>query len=478
MKIYHFKPKRQKNSLFIKVLIAVGIVQAALLLLLGGIMVTQTIFPKEQVFEGAPPPPPNTEPQKQRKKVMVKNVQKRSNQVVKRINIPPIQKMATPEVTISLPSGLGGEDSGGMGAVNISGMSNLEKLKIEVPTMSIFDTKASSDRVFIAFEATPHTMRDDMGGLEAYNVVKDEIKKLVSMLPSTSLMNVMAFDTNNQTTMDFCFPSLVVASPENKERFARWIDTINPDLEKVGLWGRNNYTLKYPIPPAATGREDFKFHYDGFQHHGVVGYYKFYQAAIEQGAGAVWILTTKWPAPNEYFLPYSEEQIKKFNDTWKKNVERERSKGTVVGEQKEWEDWVRAIQPAKDKAKAWLDKENERRRKKGIGQKVVTDLLPLAIELGYDIPKKPLMIGDLRPQTEFKRYTRAKLQACYEPILKKVYDDRGLARPKVNMIMLLDRKTEWNSKKNSNVRAWARWNNDGTSRVLRGAKPVSEYSGD
>lgn len=61
MKIHYFKPKRQKNSLFIKVLIAVGIVQTALLLLLGGIMVTQTIFPKEQVFDAPPPPPPNQE---------------------------------------------------------------------------------------------------------------------------------------------------------------------------------------------------------------------------------------------------------------------------------------------------------------------------------------------------------------------------------------------------------------------------------
>ena len=39
MKIRHFKPKHQKNSLFLKVMIAVGALMTAALILAGGIMV-------------------------------------------------------------------------------------------------------------------------------------------------------------------------------------------------------------------------------------------------------------------------------------------------------------------------------------------------------------------------------------------------------------------------------------------------------
>ena len=97
-----------------KVLIIVGIVQAALLMALAGVLVTQSIIPQEQKFESAPKPVQTQEPEQQKRRVITKNLQKRSNQMPRRINVARVQNVRTPEVNISLPSGMGGADVGGM----------------------------------------------------------------------------------------------------------------------------------------------------------------------------------------------------------------------------------------------------------------------------------------------------------------------------------------------------------------------------
>ena len=474
MRIHRFRPTHRKNSLFLKVLIIVGIVQAALLMALAGVLVTQSIIPQEQKFESAPKPVQTQEPEQQKRRVITKNLQKRSNQMPRRINVARVQNVRTPEVNISLPSGMGGADVGGM--FSTEGLSNLQKISIDLPTLDLFNTKATSDRVFIIFECSEETMRDDMGGLDAYLIVKGEIKKLVNSLPSACLFNIAVFDTHSKQVINMCYSSLVPASAANKEKFAKWMDNINKDEKHFGLqWRDNNYKLRFPGPPNAVYIKDFSFHGDSWQRDGIVFRYQVYQAAIEQRAGAVWILTREWPEPNQFFIPPSDEQIKKFNQKWKDEIERQRKRGKIVGGAKEWNDWVKAIEPAKQKAAAWLEAENKRREAKGIPKRVQSDMLALAGELKIPFPGRPLMASDLRPQIEFKRYSAQTLRACYEPILKKIYDESDLPRPTVNMIILQRRGAELSTKQRNMIRSWARWNNGGNYRILRAGKPVKEY---
>ena len=479
MKIRHFKPKHQKNSLFLKVMIAVGALMTAALILAGGIMVTQAILPSETEFEAAPPAQQNqVEPEKQKRKVITKNVQKRSSSLVKRINVVQPQHINTPQVEITLPSGMGGEGTDGMGISDFSGMTNLSAMKIDLPEMDIFGAKAKSDRIFIAFETSEKTMTDDMGGLEAFNIVRDEIKKLVSMLPATCVFNVMAFDLHVKEVRDMCNPNLVPATAVNKDRFVKWIDAINKDVNKIGLWyGDRQYDLKYPIPPFADAKV-MSYHYDGAQYFDVVCRYKVYQTAIEQGAGAIWILTMRWPEPNDYFLPKTPDEQKKFNAQWEKNCKDFVKKGGIIADDADkdaWNKWIKSTEPARMKAKEWLDKENERRRSKGIPQRVITDMLVLANELKLKYPPKPTFRNDLRPHVDFKRYTQSSLFASYAQIFKKVYDERGLKRPILNIILLSGRKTKIDNKKLNKIRSWAKLNNNGSVRILRAGKPVSEY---
>ena len=474
MKIYRFKPRHQKNALFIKVLLVVGAIQVAAMLLLGGIMITQALIPQEAEFEAPPPPQENKEPEKKQRQVVLQKNLKRSATQVKRINVPNVNQVNPPELSISLPSGMGGDGSSGIGDISLAG-ANLQGVKIDLPTMEIFGTKASSDRVFIAFEVSEEVMKDDMGGLDAFNVVKDEIKALVNSLPGTIVFNVMAFDTHAKFNLQVaCFQSLVPANPVNKENFSKWIDTINPNPDKVGLWWNDPRRLnqKEPPPPYPT----ISFHGDGWHRDQVVGRYMVYQAAIESGAGAVWILTREWNDPSKYYMSLGEETEKRYFSQWEKNVKDYERGGKKVGTDQDWQNWIKSTEPARKKAKDWLDNENKRRESKGIPKRVQTDMLALANELKIPYPPKPVFKNDLRPPTpKFKTYNRQTLFAAYEPMLKKYYDERGMPRPKVNIIMLLSRKTEWTQKDSATIRSWARMNGGGATRVLRAGKPVSEY---
>ena len=120
-------------------MIAVGFLMGALLVLAGGIMVTNAVLPQETEFEAVPPSQQNSiEPKKQKIKVITKNVQKRNSSLVKRINILKPQQINTPQVEITLPSGLGGEGTDGFASFKMDGAATLNKLKIELPELDLF----------------------------------------------------------------------------------------------------------------------------------------------------------------------------------------------------------------------------------------------------------------------------------------------------------------------------------------------------
>ena len=172
MRIHRFRPTHRKNSLFLKVLIIVGIVRAALLVGLAGVLVTQAIIPQEQTFESAPKPVQTQEPEQVKRRVITKNLQKRSNQMPRRINVAKVQNIQTPEVTISLPSGMGGDVGGGFDVTNIGSLS-LDKIQIDLPTMDLFGLKAkaekdwtTSDHIRDALKALGIQVKDTKDGAE------------------------------------------------------------------------------------------------------------------------------------------------------------------------------------------------------------------------------------------------------------------------------------------------------------------------
>lgn len=471
MKIYKFRAHHTKDSTFIKLLFGVAGLQVIIMILIAGIIVTSAIIPSEKTFEASPP----SEKQRQEIKDIETKFQKHqkvSNQLVKRINVARVADMPTPDVSIDLPSGMGGGGVGG--GVDISSI-KLDKLTVNINPVDLFGIKAKAEKILILFDTGQETMRDEMGGLDAFNVVKSEITRLVKELPSLALFNVIAFDSDVGNIVKFKMFSkkLVSASEKAKSGLEKWMANINPDISNIGIVD-SEYSLKYPIPPRIedslplVGR---KFR-QGILKWGI------YQGAIEQGAEVIFILTAKWTMPEEYMMPIPKANGEKYVKDWKENIRK--AKEVAKKEIISYQEYMQKANIEKAKAKKWLDEENARRKKKGIPQRVVRDLGEVAHELKLLPLKDYINEITLRPDHRkygTKFYTRNSLMAAYNPIFKKVYDEKKQKRPIVNYIVMLSKNGDIEPTRKSALRSWANMNK-GKVLILRGAKPVKEFEAD
>ncbi len=476
-----------------KVLALVGMAMAAMLVMLGGIMVTKTIFPREAAFVSAPPAPQeNRAPE--RKKVILKRSQSRTSHAVRRIQVPKIQNIQTPDVQISLPSGLGGEGAGGITFSHVS-VGKLEKLAVDLPDFSMFGLKGSSDRVLICFDASAATMTDDMGALPAFEIVKSEITALVKGLSPAVLFNVMAFDRGNSAMFS---RGLVPAGGENKSALEKWLEPINADETRYGIdiWNLQDhfrdrlYEHRFPTLKHASRREistPYGRNMLGVVDAGglsvwrmypVVDLYKVYQAALEQGAGVIYLITSDWGLPGEIMKPLSESDERKMIENTNRAVESFiRGGGKLVSS----EESERAQSAATEEGRLAILKENEARAAKGLPP-MVADPWGYAIKTGiaekYGCFKNKTW-ESFTPKFKYKKYTQSELAAFYEPILKEVYDKKGVKRPILNMIIMLpkdnDIAAKWRKEKMGATSSWAAANQKGRVRVIRGGKPVAEY---
>ena len=475
MKVHRFRPKRRKNTLFFKVLIIVGIIQAALLMGLAGVLVTQAIIPQEQKFDSVQKQVQTQEPEKQKRRVITKNLQKRSNQMPRRINVARVQNVKTPEVSISLPSGMGGDGGGGFDVSNMGSMS-LDKIKIDLPSMELFGLKAKAEKVLIVFDVGSQSMTDEMGGLDAFNIIRNEISTLVRGLPSTALFNMMCFDAerwyeDHPCAIKIFRGSLVPANDSNKAAFTTWLNQFNRTPNDVGIKDPDYSFRNNPVP--YNGHFDYERMV--WQMHRVVGYFMGYQAAIEQGADVIFFLTTHWPKAEEFYVAYTDEQKKKHIEETKANAEKFEKAGGVLDTKEEKEKYFTI---ARNKARKLVDEENKQRAAKGLPLRVVRDPWGEAVRLKipefYEAMKHKTWT-DFAPTPKFKTYRQATLLAAYEPIFKKVYDSRGVKRPTLNMIVMLPKtESDFNKKYGASTRSWAKANGGGMVRILRGAKPIYE----
>ena len=468
MKIYRFKPKKQKNSLLFKVFVIVAIIQIALLVGFSGMIISQSIINLGTEME-APKVTEKVEPQRQEVRARLNQTQRKTTKLTKRISVVSPNSINAPEVDIKLPSGLGG---GFGGFAPITGV-NIDNSVIiaEIP-VNLFGVKSKTERVLICIDAGKHLMTDERGGLDTYKVIREDVKKLVNELPGTVLFNLMAFECAGKVNINLFMPTLVPASDANKRRVAAWIDPINASLNRLGT--SNNYTLKYPFMPQPPSTR--------YYNPGLSDKYRVYQAALEQGADTIYILTTGWTDPDRIKYPWTDAETERFareEEKYQRDVEKARKQAGWTEEKQLEYDKQLAINRTKAIAKArdWIEKENAKR--KAAGKPLYTGDPNRVISeqklLVYPEPRPPSTAGIKRPVPKFKSYGRSGLFKFYEPLFKEVYDLKNIKRPQVNLIIFKGEKEEWSAAENKVARSFASMNKGGKVRVLRGLKPVDEY---
>lgn len=464
MKFHHFNPKKEKKGLIYKVFVVVAAIQVTLLVSLGGYVVTKTVLEDESEFK-APPVTEKLDITPKQHKVQVERQQKKSSKLTKRISISNPNNINTPEVKINLPATI---MSGG-GISTISDKQISANMKIPISTVGLFGVSTKAEKVLICIDASPYLMTDERGGLDTYKVIREDIKRVVNQLPSTSLFNLMCFDVTSGTQMSFFQPNLVAATPLNKKLAGVWIDPINSSLKLIGVRGKQ-YNLKYKFLPQPAGREDAN------------NIYRVYQAALEQGADAIWFLTTSWINPDRVQQPFTDAQIislQKRNEKYQNDVEKARkaAKWTLEDQAlylfKTRKLYAEGIKKGRD----WVRNTNKERAAKGI---------PLYVGTPQDaaheqklIPKyegeKPPAIKVKAPVVRYKSYgAKGIFNFYHKNLLKEIYYDRNLKPPIVNMIVFKGKDEKINQDEMKGIRAFCSANNGGRTRLLRGLKAVRD----
>ena len=466
MKLHYFTAKKEKHGLLYQVFVVVAIIQITLLVAFSSYIVSQSII-EDQVFE-APPSTEKIEPAQQEQRVRVERQRKKSSNLTKRIQISNPSQINTPEINVTLPASI-------MAGGGISTTTNIEmkgKLDIMTTSVELFNIRSKTEKVLICIDTGSYLMTEARGGLDTYKVIREDIKNLVNKLPSTVLFNLMAFDTSRGgSVMNFFQSTLVSATNFNKRIAADWIDPLNATLKTIGA-GRNNYTLKFPFLPQPPRSPDYN--------PAISNIYRIYQAALEQGADTIFILTTGWVDWDKIKQPWTDSEINRYRramENYDKEVARQRkAAGWTDEKQQEYDSAVaKARAEGIKRARDWIKNENDRRQKKGLSLYTGTPEQAMRENDFYVPPKeKPPVIKVKKPVAEFKSYGKSGVLKFYEPLFKKVYFEKNMRAPTVNMILFRGKDEQITPAEQRVIREFTNANNSGRSRVLKGITPVNE----
>lgn len=467
MKLHHFRPKKEKRGLLYQVFIIVAIIQVVLLITMGSVIVTQSIITEEKKFD-APPTIEKVDQARKETRVRVQQQQKKTQKLTRRISITNPQNTNLPQVNITLPPTM----SMGAGISAISNIDMTSKFNIVTTTVDIGGIKSKTEKVLICIDTGKYLMTDERGGLDTYKAIREDIKKLINNLPPTVLFNLMAYSTEYGTSINMFQPSLVAATSANKKMACDFVEPLNASLSRLGPGG-NNYKLKYPFLPQPPDSN----HYSQY----ASNIYRIYQAALEQGADTIYILTTSWTDPERIKKPWNNAQTQRYvrdMARYSENVERQRRQAGWNDQKQieyEREDMI-ARRDGIKKARDWIKAENDRRAKKGLPLYTGNVDKAMYDNKFYVRPKEvPPSIGVKAPEVKFESYGRSGILKYYDKLFKEVYRDKQMKPPTLNMIVFRGKNENLTPAENRVIKQFTSSNNGGRSRVLRGLKPVTEY---
>ena len=125
-------------------------------------------------------------------------------------------------------AGLGG-GSGGLGGGSISFGGSLGFASTQI---DLFGLKSSGEKMVFLLDAGGGMMADDLGGIPAYTIIKNELLSMIDLMPPTALFNVLVFDHQECRALS---PDMVPASDANLQRFRQWIMPLNAQDQNYGL---------------------------------------------------------------------------------------------------------------------------------------------------------------------------------------------------------------------------------------------------
>lgn len=234
-------------------LLVTVIVHVVLIGVAGYFVVSEQIIGKKKTFE-APPPSDSSPSQKQvehRLQVARKGGGGGASSPVSASRIystaeNALQMPALPELPQVGTSALGGMGfgsgigvGGGAGGFN-TGLGTTGGTGIGFMSMSFLGTTSQrASKVVFIVDVGTNLLDIRKGGFEAFQIIRDEMSKLISRLPPSAEFGVILFESGQWDERGGALAlferNLLPATTANKQRFFEWVKPVNTSLNNLGL---------------------------------------------------------------------------------------------------------------------------------------------------------------------------------------------------------------------------------------------------
>jgi hypothetical protein len=223
-----FFAKHAKSS---AALVSLGIHAVLIVVALSFVAVT-VITKEDSKFEAKPVKRPKMQLKKLQVPINIKKKKMQKPKLRKRIVVQPKLNQTMPDIKMpeitGVKGGIGNADGDGIGGGGIG---------FSMPEIKLFGIRGKGEKIFIILDSTPWIMYDELGGIPAYTLIKNELVRILGGLNSTVLFNVAVF--GHGTGSYTLFPRMVPASTSNLAKVEGWLKPLN--AVKAGATERKHW---------------------------------------------------------------------------------------------------------------------------------------------------------------------------------------------------------------------------------------------
>ena len=438
------------NPMLMKVIIVSVVVHIVVGFILGGITIVNIIIPDDAQFE-EPPAIEEVEPPKE-VKVRIKQQAAPQNQQPQSLTMRPVANIAVANVDVNLPdmgdsftvsAGLGGIGGGSL----LGGTSG--SIGLGVSNVSVFGLKTRAERILFVIDTNRQMVTDKKGGLNSYQVIKDEITDMVGNLSAGTLFNIMLADRNK--TMLFK-PQLVPAGAEVHQELIKWVTPINSDADNPGLEGVRGAS-RPALPTLADDpvNEALPMSFRGNDTSFMT------QTALEQGVDAIFFIT----GYHQGFEAVRRKMDEKEQKAWDKKISDKKY-------QKQLAEHLLEVPKMEQRIQTMLSKINADRAKRGMPPRV------LDRRHGVYTASQEL---DLEWETRHPGHTPhpviepKEIEAYFRKLNAILYEDKDKPVPSVNVVLFLAKDEAFSKDAEKRLRDYVRFYR-GKHRVIRGENEI------
>lgn len=294
--------------------------------------------------------------------------------------------------------------------------SKYREIDFGLSKVDFFGTRTSSERMVFIIDVSEDMIQDNLGGLDAFELIYEDTFDLISKLKSSTLFNIILFDQNKVLSFE---DKLIPAIASHKTNVLEWISSINTNTYKIGL---NDIEEKDSI---------FDY-YIPMDNKDISVWLKAFHIATNLKPESIFILTSNWGNINDPSLANVSYFSK--NKMLQRYIDK-RLEYLIKYEKEKFEEIPQEIDNLYTISLKMLELENQERENMFINHKIMHNWDDILKENNTEIPswiecKAPSKIDIFPSET---RYTFDEVLESFFTITMNSYKQLGF--PQINFIL-------------------------------------------